>query len=142
MTQESADTKRTQAKKDAQQLLGTADKKAKKKSKVEKLEPPGAKSEASLAPVLERKPLPGIKPLGGLGTPLGSLSRIEINQDSKATSHSSLQDPPPKALELPKSSELPEVMTLRTSSKLGVIGSLRASGENQPLSISNTPTTK
>lgn len=90
---------------------------------MEALEPPAPKTE--LAPVLDRKPLPGIKPLGPLSSNLGKLEAKPVEELS------------PRLNSLPSSQDLGSSMpSMKSSSKLGVIGSLRAANEQ---SGSSTP---
>lgn len=67
-----------QAKQDIQQLIGKKEKKAPKKVKAEPVNfEAEQKPSLSLAPVLDRKPLPGLKTLGSIGaSPLSSTSNM------------------------------------------------------------------
>jgi hypothetical protein len=117
---ENNDAKRNQAKQDVKKLLG---KNEKKKKKVDALEPPGAKVEApSLAPVLERKSLPGIKPLGSLSSNLKP-SVVEVKQDEGHIGHST-------DVATADNSRNSNALSMKSSSILGMIESLRAATES------------
>jgi len=69
-----------QAKKDANQLTGKDEKKKSRKGRPDKLAEP--KPELVLAPVLEKKPLPGIKPISSSFSSVDMLSASEAKDNS------------------------------------------------------------